>query len=152
LVIGLTLGDEASETYRTLQNNLQKSGFRSGDPSFGWTRQVEGVTVRVGFLCETDKVAPGRIFQPEGEFTGSKVGALNVRGAQLASLDFVECEIERERLDEGGRSRITVRIANVLPYVVLKILAFQDRHQNKDAYDLVFTVLNFGGGPREAGR
>jgi hypothetical protein len=26
---------------------------------------------------------------------------------------------------------------NVLPYTVLKISAFQDRHENKDAYDLL---------------
>lgn len=35
---------------------------------------------------------------------------------------------------------------------VLKILAFQDRHENKDAYDLVFTLLNHGGGPRVCGQ
>jgi hypothetical protein len=40
----------------------------------------------------------------------------------------------------------------VLPYTVLKIFAFQDRHENKDAYDLVFTLLNHEGGPRSAGR
>jgi hypothetical protein len=39
----------------------------------------------------------------------------------------------------------------VLPYTVLKVLAFQDRHQNKDAYDLIFTLLNFSKGPRAAG-
>ncbi len=43
------------------------------------------------------------------------------------------------------------RVANLLPYAVLKILAFQDRHENKDAYDLVFTLLHYGAGPREAG-
>ncbi|HEY8840452.1 MAG TPA: hypothetical protein VIO80_07340, partial [Candidatus Dormibacteraeota bacterium] len=42
-------------------------------------------------------------------------------------------------------------VANVLPYTVLKILAFQDRHENKDAYDLVFTLLNHERGPRSAG-
>lgn len=46
---------------------------------------------------------------------------------------------------------MTVRIANVLPYAVLKIFSFQDRHENKDAYDMVFTVLNYEGGPRAAG-
>ena len=45
-----------------------------------------------------------------------------------------------------------MRVANVLPYTVLKILAFQDRHENKDAYDLVFTLFNYEGGPRLAGR
>jgi hypothetical protein len=34
---------------------------------------------------------------------------------------------------------------------VLKILAFQDRHENKDAYDLIFVLLNTDGGARSAG-
>jgi hypothetical protein len=45
-----------------------------------------------------------------------------------------------------------VRVANLLPYTVLKVVAFQDRHENKDAYDLVFTLLNHDEGPRAAGR
>jgi hypothetical protein len=49
-------------------------------------------------------------------------------------------------------SRITVRVANVLPYTVLKIFAFQDRHENKDAYDLGFTLFNYEGGAVAAGR
>ncbi len=152
LIIGLALGDETPETYRTLQNNLEKSGLVQKVPSFRWTRDVEEVSVVVEFLCETDLVEPGRIFNPKQEFTGSRFGAFNVRGAHLAREDFIEVEIEGERLDGGGRSRVTVRVANVLPYAALKILAFQDRHENKDAYDLGFTLLNYNGGPSAAGR
>ena len=152
LVIGLALGDETPGTYRTLQNNLEKAHFEQQEPSFRWARDVDGVTVFVEFLCETDEVEPGRIFRPKGEFTGSKLGAFNVRGAHLVRDDFIEREIEGERLDGGGRSVVTVRVANVLPYTALKILAFQDRHENKDAYDLVFTLLNCEGGPRAARR
>jgi len=36
--------------------------------------------------------------------------------------------------------------------MVLKTLAFQDRHENKDSYDLVYCLLNFGDGPGDAGR
>ncbi len=151
LVIGLALGDETLETYRTLQNNLEKAHFKQGEPSFRWARDVEGVTVLVEFLCETAEVPPGRIYRPKGDSTGSKFGAFNVRGAHLVRDDFVDREIEGERLDGGGHSRVTVRVANVLPYVVLKVFAFQDRHENKDAYDLVFTLLNHKGGPRAAG-
>jgi hypothetical protein len=151
LVIGLALGDETTETYRTLQNNLERSGFEQQEPSFRWERNVDGVRVVVEFLCETSEVEPGRIFRPR-EMAGSKLGAFNVRGAHLVRDDFIERELEGERLDGGGRSRVVVRVANVLPYTVLKILAFQDRHQNKDAYDLVFTLLNHEGGPRRAGR
>ncbi|MGA9774751.1 MAG: hypothetical protein WBU92_02405 [Candidatus Dormiibacterota bacterium] len=79
------------------------------------------------------------------------LGAFNVRGAQLAVADFTEHQVEVERLDGGGLSRVAVRVCGLLPYVVLKILAFQDRHENKDAYDLVFCLLNFGEGPAAAG-
>ncbi|MBI4499910.1 MAG: hypothetical protein HY700_01995 [Gemmatimonadetes bacterium] len=151
-VIGLALGDETPETYRTLQNNLEKAHFKQREPSFQWARDVDGVTVLVEFLCETDEVECGRIFRPKGEYTDTKFGAFNVRGAHLVRDDFIERDIEGERLDGGGRSRVTVRVANLLPYAVLKILAFQDRHENKDAYDLVFTLLNYPGGPQGAGK
>jgi len=151
LIVGLALGDETSETYRTLQNNLEKSGFVQREPSFRWTRDVEGDSVAVEFLCETDSVMAGRIFRPR-EFTGSRFAAFNVRGAHLVREDFIEREIEAERLDGGGLSRVAVRVANVLPYTVLKIFAFQDRHESKDAYDLGFTLFNYEGGPSAAGR
>ena len=152
LVIGLALGDDAPDTYRTLKNNLERSGFRQNEPSFRWSREVGGATILVEFLCETNEVEPGRIFQPRGEATGSGFAAFNVKGAHLVRDDFLELDIEGERLDNGGHSRITLKMANLLPYVVLKIFAFQDRHKNKDSYDLVFTLLNYTGGPRGAGQ
>lgn len=151
VIIGLAVADEAPETYRTLQNNLEKASFRQQEPSFRWAREVDGVTVFIEFLCETDQVQSGRIFRPKGEYTGSKLGAFNVRGAQLARHDYLEHLIQGERLDNGGQSAVILRVANILPYTVLKILSFQDRHANKDAYDLIFTLLNQPAGPRSAG-
>ncbi|TAN22888.1 MAG: hypothetical protein EPN30_08070 [Actinomycetota bacterium] len=126
LVIGMAVGDESPEAYRTLENNLQKAGFRA-ESSFRWQKAVEGVTVIVEFLCETDQVEPGRIFKPK-EGAGSGLGAVNVRGAQLVARDYVEREIEADRLDGGGSSKVVVRVSNILSYTVLKILAFQDHH------------------------
>lgn len=150
LVIGLALGDESPETYFTLQNNLEKAHFTQEEPSFRWSRSVDGITVHVEFLCETGQVAFGRVFKPKAG-TGARLAAFNVRGAHLVREDFIEREIAGERLDSGGHSRVVVRIAGLLPYVVLKIFAFQDRHQNKDAYDLVFTLLHYADDTREAG-
>ncbi len=150
LVIGLAVDSESAEAYRTLENNLKKAGFEA-ESSFRWMRKVEGVTVILEFLCETDHVAPGKIFKPK-EGTGSGLGAFNARGAQLVTRDYVEREIEADRVDDGGRSKVVVRVANILAYTVLKILAFQDRHENKDAYDLIYCMLNFGEGPEDAGR
>lgn len=149
VVIGLALGDATPGTYRTLENNLKRAQFRA-ESSFRWKRDVEGVKVQVEFLCETDQVDPGHIFKPKGEGAGAGLGAFNVRGAQLVTQDYLEREIEAERLDGGGMSRVKVRVANLLSYTVLKIFAFQDRHENKDAYDLIFCLLHFGAGPGDA--
>jgi hypothetical protein len=150
LVIGLALGDESPEAYRTLETNLKKSGF-TAESSFRWRRTIDGVTIIVEFMCETDQVEPGKIYKPKAG-TGSGFGAFNVRGAQLVTRDYVACEIEADRLDEGGRSKVVVNVAGILSYTVLKILAFQDRHENKDSYDLIYCLLNFAGGPEDAGR
>lgn len=151
LVVGLALGDDTPETYRTLETNLKRAGFRS-ENSFRWTRLVDGVPVQVEFLCETTEVEAGRIFKPKGESLGSGLGAFNVRGARLVVSDFTEVEVTAERLDDGGMSTVSVRVCGLLAYVVLKIIAFQDRHDNKDAYDLIFCLLNFRAGPEDAGR
>ena len=150
LVIALTLADESPEAYRTLENNLRKAGFHD-DSSFQWSRKVDGMTVTVEFLCETDQVEPGRIFKPK-QGAGSGLGAFNVPGAQLVSRDFTSVDIEADRLDVGGRSKVTARVAGILSYTVLKTLVFQDRHENKDAYDLVYCLLNYGDGPHDAAR
>jgi hypothetical protein len=149
LVIGLAVEGESIEAYRTLENNLKKAGF-GAESSFRWTRRVEGVTVILEFLCETDRVEPGKIFKPKLG-TGSGLGAFNVRGAQLVTRDYTEHEIEADRVDDGGRSKVVVRVANILSYTVLKMLPFQDRHENKDSYDLIYCLLNLGEGPEEAG-
>jgi hypothetical protein len=151
LVIGLAVEAEPPDTYWTLATNLERAGFRQVEPSFRWRREVEGIPVIVELLGESDDADPGRSFRPKGENTGSKLALLNIPGATLAARDFVVVELERERLDSGGLSTVDVRVANVLPYTVLKVHAFQDRHENKDAYDLVFTLLFYPGGPAAAG-
>lgn len=151
LVIRLAV-EHDFETYKTLATNLKGSGFRLSRPSFRWTRTVDGALVRVEFLCETDQVEAGRIYTPR-QGTGSGFGALNILGAQLATQDYTEVAVAAERLDGGGLSSVTLRVAGLIPYVVLKILAFQERHHDKDAYDLVYTLVNHpGGGPGAAGR
>jgi hypothetical protein len=109
LVIGIAVEDESPEAYRTLENNLHKGGFED-ESSFRWKRKVDDVTVTVEFLCETDRVEPGKIFKPK-EGLGSGLGAFNVRGAQLVTRDYIQVDIEAERLDGGGKSRVIVRDA-----------------------------------------
>lgn len=149
LVITLAVGD-SSETYATLYRNLRRSGFAVGGHSFQWQRSVDGVRVEVEFICETDQADPGAIYRPR-QGTGSDFAAFNAPCAGLTSRDYVEVPVTAERLDGGGRSTVTLRVAGVLIFTVLKLLAFQQRHHNKDSYDLVYTLKNYENGPRAAG-
>jgi hypothetical protein len=103
------------------------------------------------YLGQTDAVGPGTIFKPKGQKVGTKLGAFNIPGVALAAQDFVERELEGERLDGTGVSGVTLRVAALLPFVALKVAAYQDRHGNKDAYDLVYCLLNYGRGADDAG-
>jgi hypothetical protein len=134
LIIGLALGDENPETYRTLKNNLVKAGFKPGESSYQWTLLVDGTNVKVEFLCETDQVPQGRIFKPKDEGIGSDLGAFNVRGAQLVREDFIETEIEGERLDGGGRSKVRVKSSHVAAHaqVAAALALLEERFQTVD--------------------
>lgn len=150
LVIELAVG-ETNEAYDTLYRNLGRSGLAHGDRSYQWRRRAEDAVVEVDFLCETDAVEPGRIHRP-GDGTGSRFAAFNAPGAGLVAQDCFEVSVTAARLDEGGISTVALRVAGLLSFAVLKVLAFQQRHHNKDAYDLLYTLRHSRGGPQAAGQ
>ena len=141
--------------YETLERNLRDGGFRQapndGDPEFRWRRTVDGRDLVLEFLCDTDEVPEGRNFKPRSG-AGSRFQAFNVAGVRLLPADHRPVEVEAERLDGGGLSRVQIRVAGLAPFVTFKIRAFTDRHHDKDAYDLVYTLLNHPDGPAGAGR
>jgi hypothetical protein len=103
------------------------------------------------FICDTEEVPAGRNFKPRSG-SGSRFQAFNVRGAHLVSLDHKLVKIKAERLDDGGVAMAEVQVAGLLPFLVLKIFAFVERHHAKDAYDMVWTLANQPGGAEGAGR
>jgi hypothetical protein len=155
LAVVLMVDDPTSKSYETLAKNLLDGGFvqapRESDPDFRWRKEVEGASLVLEFICETAEVAPGRNFKPRSG-SGSRFQAFNVRGARLVSLDCKSVQITAERLDDGGISTVGVQVAGLLPFVVLKVLAFGDRHHDKDAYDMVWTISNHPDGAEGAGR
>ena len=52
-----------------------------------------------------------------------------------------------ELLDGAGVATETVRVAGIVPFLVLKALAFEDRNEPKDAYDLVYCLTYYRTGP-----
>jgi hypothetical protein len=148
-----------TDAYRTLEQNLKKLGLERGKNEdgraqhFRWTRTKDGAsTATVELLCpapEDEEAGKVRSLKEDGE---RGLSAIGIPGAHLVFEDFEEVEITADLLDGRGKATVVVRVVGVVAYVVLKSLAYEGRWEPKDAYDLVFTLLNHADGPEEIGR
>jgi len=155
VVVGVAVESDDEAAYRTLQENLTESGFApSRNPATGqeltfrWQRRVDDVTVTLEFFCPVGNGTPGRLRRNPGDGVGSQVSAIRTRGAELAAADYVIVHLSGDTVDAGGiREDVPVKIANILPLLVLKSFALQERDKDKDAYDIVWTLNAYGDGP-----
>ena len=152
VVVGVAVLGEDEEVYTKLQEELTDAGFSpQSNRSFAWERDVDGVPVVLEFFCPVDEGdRPGRLRRNPGGDAGSKVLAIQMKGAELAGEDCTPRTIEAQLLDHGGRRSVDVNVVNLLPFIVLKAFALESRDKEKDAYDLVWTLSAFGEGPASA--
>lgn len=138
------------EAYRKLEENLRATGFersaREGKPQhYRWKNEIEpGKSVVVDLLCDVSSVKGGQAIPVSGE---RRLSALNIPGAHLVTLDYKERTITAELLGDRGVARETVRVAGAVAFVVLKALAYEDRAEEKDAYDIVYCLMRYEDGP-----
>lgn len=149
LAIMLAVADGGPD-YETLVRNLRDNQFEQVDPGFRWVRDVANQQIIVEFLGEDPEVESGRMFRPRTN-TGKDFQALNVPGVRLLPHDHRLVTIRAERLDSGGQSEVSFRMANLLPFLTLKVLAYNQRHKAKDVYDLLYVLKGHEGGPEGAG-
>jgi hypothetical protein len=158
IVVGVSVTTEEEELYRTLQNNLKDAGFAPAiDPetkqeqTFRWTRDVDGIGVFLEFFCPVGDGPAGRALRNPGKQIGSKISAMRMPGAELAALDHFVVVLSGETLDHGGiQEGVEARVANLLPFLVLKSFALEERDKDKDSYDIVWILNAFAGGPEAA--
>ena len=51
----------------------------------------------------------------------------------------------RGNLPDGAVDEVQVQVASVVPFLVMKGMALEDRRKAKDAYDLYFVLANYPG-------
>lgn len=71
--------------------------------------------------------------------------ARKVRGCDLAFEMPSEVTVEGT-LPEGGKDSVTVRVASIVPFLVMKGMALDERLKEKDAWDIYYCVQNYPGG------
>jgi hypothetical protein len=147
LDLGLSLALLDDERYAEISDRLRREGFEpdtndAGNPTVQrWRWCVDQLNVTVDFLMPPapDQAVDLRVQKLQPDF-----GALVTPGLQLAFDERVEIEIEGQTL-QGERATRTVPVCGPAAFTVLKSLAFGDRGEPKDAYDLVYVIRGTQG-------
>jgi hypothetical protein len=153
LDLGLSLAIFESSRYQAIAERLRGAGFapdvsEAGNPTFQRWRLGETTGATVDFLIpptSTDEFG-GQIKHLEGDF-----GAVVTPGLDLAFQDRISVTLYG-RTPFGEMAKRDVWVCGPGAYIILKALAFNNRGENKDAYDLYYVVRNFGSGVVDVAR
>ena len=132
--------------YATVLTLLKSRGYeQDSQQPFIFRRRVEiggePVTVEVDFLAaEYGGTGRRRRTQPVQD-----VRARKARGCDLAFELSEEVRLEGP-LPEGGRDSALVRVASIVPFLVMKSMALDSRLKEKDAWDIWFCLHHYSGG------
>ncbi len=134
------------ETYSTILALLKERGYEETEQPYIFNRTVRTesggqVTVKINLLA--------------GEYGGTSkshrtqkiqdVKARKARGCDLA-FDQNFFVTLSARMPDGANNEVTIRIAEIIPFLVMKGMALWDRYKEKDAYDIYFAILYYPGG------
>ncbi len=136
------------QAYATFLERLHKSSYVEDEKSSAkfWRNVTladgRDVLIRIDFIS--------------GEYGGTgeshrhqrvqDVLAQKARGCDLAFEEYVSVQVEA-RMPNGSINSVSVKIAGVVPFLVMKGMALADRFKEKDAYDIGCVLRNYPGGP-----
>ena len=135
-----------TRAYHTLEANLQKMGFERAENDKGqklsWRWQTyteDGTRMVLEFLTDAPQIAGGKVGPLP---TKGTISALHIPHSSIV-LDFHQTtEIRADLLDRDGVTIEEVRHADLVSFICLEALAFDHRHERKDAYDLIYCIRN----------
>ena len=142
LDLGVALGASAGQ-YGSLSSDLQAQGFKRSEKQPGrFEKDLIGFTIYIDFLVEDGA-------QPRGTRMVDDVPASVMPGVVRALETARVMPIEGEDLF-GAQQKISARVCEVGPFLVLKLRALLHRQQGKDAFDLLYTLLHYDRGTAAA--
>lgn len=134
------------ETYNTILELLKNRGYREGNQPFIFHRIIK-VETGIEVTVEIDLLA--------GEYGGTskshrtqKIQDVRARKARGCDLVFEHNFLSTvtAKMPDQATNRLTIKIADVVPFLVMKGMALWDRYKEKDVYDIYFTISNYPGG------
>ena len=145
LDLGLAVAVLDGGRYEEISESLRREGFKAMVKDDGGIRRptwvLPGMLISIDFLIPPvdDSAKPGKLQNLEGDFA-----AIITAGLELAFADAIVLELAGPTLDGEVVTR-TVRVCGPAAFVALKANAVELRKKLKDAYDLVYVLMNYGG-------
>ena len=131
--------------YRTIKKLLESRGYEEAEQPYVFYRKLviedEEVAVEVDFLAgEYSGTGRSHRTQPVQDIRARKT-----RGCELA-FDLNKVLTIDGALPGGAHDSATIRVASIVPFIVMKGMALNDRLKEKDAYDVYYCLNNYPGG------
>jgi len=76
------------------------------------------------------------------------IRARKTRGCDLAFDSTIVVTLEGE-LPEGGKDKVSFKVAGLVPFLIMKGMAIHERMKEKDAYDIFYCCEHYPGGVQE---
>lgn len=135
--------------YETICEKLESRGYRrSEEQPFIFFRDVpagdDTITVEVDLLAG-EYEGTGRRHRTQSV---QDAKARKARGCDLVFRMAEEIKISGKRPD-GYEDTATIKIAGIVPFIIMKAMAMADREKEKDPYDIYFVLRHYPGGPDE---
>jgi len=136
----------SDESYRSILELLRKRGYTQGSQPFIFNRNIkteDGST----YSIEVDLLS--------GEYGGASkshrtqriqdINARKARGCDLAFEHNITLSV-KSIMPDGVENEVNIKVASIVPFIVMKGMALWQRMKEKDAYDIYFTILHYPGG------
>jgi hypothetical protein len=138
--LGIALGTSHGQ-YGSLQMDLQAQGFRLSKDEFGaprFIKTVGDVIIPVDFLAENSPATQGTVIVddiPANVLPGIDRALSTARIIEAHGKDLF-----------GAVQTLKIRVCEVGPFLALKLRAFANRQQPKDAFDILYTLQYYDKG------
>lgn len=132
-----------------VENALKKMQFgpTPSDDGWRWHGPIDGIPVRLEFLCDLPDHREREVIRPRG---CTQLAAANLRGTGYVAHDYA-WENLSGTLTDGTPVTVRARFAGLQGYLLSKCVAVRARAATKDYYDLAYVLQhNRLGGPEQA--
>jgi hypothetical protein len=158
LCLSVALVEGNTAEYERIEAALKKADYALTDDTFCW-RRASGLRLKVEFFCPASppEREAGDLFRPKAADApvpkhnmGSRLSAIALDAGAAVSADAQDVERDVTLPDGGGTVRQRFRVTGLVGFLVAKVAALVGRDKPKDAYDIVWLLEAWEGGPAGA--